>query len=165
MHEHGTHVLFRFSAALGGGGGANCHTHTRTHAHTRVVCCNFEHSHRLFEKPRQRVLGEDCFLSHLAYVSIRQHTSAYVSIRQHTLAYVSERGFLVKIVVVLTSSQPTYVSVCYAIRMRMLGEDRCRSHLLPTHHLNTDFFADKIWVRRPSLPLGQDIFEGELQHL
>jgi hypothetical protein len=29
--------------------------------------------------------------THLAYVSIRQHTSAYVSIRQHTSAYVSIR--------------------------------------------------------------------------
>jgi hypothetical protein len=30
--------------------------------------------------------------THLAYVSIRQHTSAYVSIRQHTSAYVSIHG-------------------------------------------------------------------------
>ncbi len=29
--------------------------------------------------------------SYIAYVSIRQHTSAYVSIRQHTSAYVSKR--------------------------------------------------------------------------
>jgi hypothetical protein len=28
---------------------------------------------------------------HLAYVAVRQHTSAYVSIRQHTSAYVSIR--------------------------------------------------------------------------
>ncbi len=61
------------------------HTHTQTHTYTK------KQKERPGKSTKPSPLWSASLLLCIAYVSIRQHTSAYVSIRQHASAYVSIR--------------------------------------------------------------------------
>ncbi len=60
----------------------------------------------------------------IAYVSIRQHTSAYVSIRQHTSAYVSIRQHTSAYVAYHIYSEDTYLVVCGSMRAHIYSSMR-----------------------------------------